>query len=166
MRVVSAILLIFFMIPFLICASDIEYYDVDFADSLQSELFSLCDEYSDYFGCDIDPKMMLAVIQIESNYTADVISNGNYGLCQINKINHEWLGEELGITDFLDPVQNMRAGVYLYGSYLSQTDGDIHRSAMMYHLGETGAKRRFDIGIYESSYSQKLIAVMENMKLR
>ena len=166
MKRIPAILLVILTLLIPIYADEIRYCDVPFDDSIQDELFSLCDEYSEYFGCEIDPKVMLAVIQIESYYTADIVSYGNYGLCQINKVNHKWLSEELGITDFLDPIQNTRAGVYLYGSYLSATDGDIHRSAMMYQYGETGAKRRFDVGIYESSYSRKLVEVMESLKLR
>jgi Soluble lytic murein transglycosylase and related regulatory proteins (some contain LysM/invasin domains) len=166
MKRISAILLVILMLSISIYAGEPTYYDVPFDDALQDELFQLCDEYGKYFGCEIHPKMMLAVIQIESYYTADIVSHGNYGLCQINKVNHKWLGAELGITDFLDPIQNMRAGVYLYGNYLSATDGDIHKSAMMYQYGETGAKRRFDIGIYESVYSRKLVEVMETLKLR
>ena len=166
MKIIPLILALVFILTPSIYADEVTYYDVPFDDSLQDELFNLCDEYSEHLGCEIDPKMMLAVIQIESSYTADIVSHDNYGLCQINKVNHKWLSEELGITDFLDPIQNMRAGVYLYGSYLSITDSDIHRSAMMYQYGETGAKRRFDVGIYESSYSRKLIEVMENLKLR
>jgi Soluble lytic murein transglycosylase and related regulatory proteins (some contain LysM/invasin domains) len=166
MKIIPLILALVFVLTPVIYADEIRYYDVSFDDVLQDELFQLCDEYSEYFGCEIDPKMMLAVIQIESSYTADIVSHGNYSLCQINKVNHGCLNKELGITDFLDPIQNMRAGVYLYGSYLSVTDGDIHRSAMMYQYGETGAKRRFDIGIYESVYSRKLVEVMENLKLK
>ena len=164
MKRISAILLVILMLLLPIQANEVSYYDIPFDDSLQDELYQLCDEYSEYFDCEIDPKMMLAVIQIESSYTADIVSHGNYGLCQINKVNHGWLSERLEITDFLDPVQNMRAGVYLYGKYLSATDGDIHKSAMMYQYGETGAKRRFDVGIYESVYSRKLVEVMENLK--
>ena len=166
MKRIPAILLVILILLLPIHADEVSYYDVPFDDTLQDELFQLCDEYGEYFGCEIDPKMILAVIQIESSYTADIVSHGNYGLCQINKVNHKWLSEELGITDFLDPIQNMRAGVFLYGSYLSVTDGDIHKSAMMYQYGETGAKRRFDIGIYESVYSRKLVEVMDTLKLK
>lgn len=138
-----------------------KYYDIALSEELQDELFALCEEYG------VDEKLMLAVMFVESSYRTDVISITNdYGLMQINKINHKWLGKLLEIDDFLDPVQNMKAGVYLYSSYMLSAEGNIHKSAMMYKCGEYGAKRLFDRGIYENTYSRKVVKVMGELKLK
>lgn len=142
-------------------AEKVMYYDISLSEELQDELFKLCDEY------DIDEKLMLSVMFVESSYRTDVISKTNdYGLMQINKINHEWLGELLNIEDFLDPIQNMRAGVYLFSQYMVATDENIHKSAMMYKSGEYGAKRLFNKGVCESAYSRKVVKVMNELKLK
>lgn len=128
-------------------------YDVPMSRENQEELFRICLEY------DVDPKFILALIKTESNFDPDVISKTNdYGLMQINKRNHEWLSEELGITDFLDPIQNMQAGVYVISGYLKEYP-DYHKMLMVYNMGETGASKLFKQGIFQSKYSKK---VMEN----
>lgn len=142
-------------------AQENEYYDVAMSEELQDELFILCDIY------EVDAKLILAMIFVESSYIPDVISETNdYGLMQINEINHEWLGEVLGINDFLDPVQNMEAGIYLINQYMQSTDNDIHMSLMIYKYGENGAKRKFNRGITQCGYSRKIIGIMDNLVIK
>ena len=138
-----------------------EYYDVALSTELQDELFTICETY------DVPPELMLALMFVESSYRIDVISRTNdYGLCQINKINHAELSELLGIDDFLDPIQNMTAGAYMLGKYMAEYDGDnvnltLHAALMCYKLGENGAAKRFKQGVYSNAYSRKVVSVME-----
>jgi len=83
---------------------------------------------------------------------------------QINTINHEWLQEELGITDFLDPYQNVMCGIYIISGHLEKTDGDIELALMRYNCGATGAKRLWDKGIYHTDYTRKIMGYYEFYK--
>ena len=137
-----------------------EYYDVALSAELQDELFTICETY------EVPPELMLALMFVESSYRIDVISRTNdYGLCQINRINHAELSELLDIGDFLDPVQNMTAGAYMIGQYMAEYDGDVHAALMCYKLGESGAARRFKQGLYSNAYSRKVVKVMEGLEV-
>ena len=106
--------------------------------------------------------LIIAMIEVESSFRPNVISGtSDYGLMQINKINHEWLTEEYGITDFLDPYQNVFCGITIIAGHLEKTDGDIALALMRYNCGATGAKRLWDKGIYSTSYTEKILAAME-----
>ena len=76
----------------------VRIYDIPLSEELQVFTFNLCEEYG------ADYEMVLAIMDKESDYTASAISKcSDYGIMQINKINHKWLTEELEVTDFLDP---------------------------------------------------------------
>lgn len=106
--------------------------------------------------------LIIAMIEVESSFRANVISKSDdYGLMQINKINHEIMSEKYGITDFLDPYQNVFCGITIIAEHLEKTDGDIALALMRYNCGATGAKRLWDKGIYSTSYTEKIMTAME-----
>lgn len=124
--------------------------DCDMDVHTQSFVYYLCDSY------DIDWTLVMAMIKCESNFKADIISSTNdYGLMQINKVNHEWLSETLGIDDFLNPEQNIRAGVYVLRKLFEEYT-DIDLVLMAYNMGENGASNLWDKGIYETGYSKQI----------
>lgn len=128
------------------------YYDIPLADELQEYTFILCAENN------LDYEMVLAVMERESDYREKVISKTNdYGLMQINRINHEWLQEELGINDFLGAEQNIRAGIHILAG-LSEKYDDPHKVLMAYKFGETGAKKRWVQGTTICQYSRAIMA--------
>ncbi len=132
------------------------YYNVPLSQDLQDYIRNLCEEN------DVPMSLIIAMIDVESSFRSNVISGTNdYGLMQINKINHEWLTEEYGITDFLDPYQNVFCGITIIAGHLEKTDGDITLALMRYNCGATGAKRLWDKGIYSTSYTDKINAAME-----
>ena len=136
------------------------YYNVPLSDEVQDTIITLCAE-------EIDPRMVFAIINHESGFTSDSISATNdYGLMQINDTNHKWLSEELGITDFLDPIQNVTAGIYILSLLVPKYD-DLHIILMCYAAGEYGAKNKwFSKGIYSTEFSRNIIADMKNYELR
>lgn len=106
---------------------------------------------------DLEFPLVLAVIWQESRFDAGAVSvSGDVGLMQINPINHARLSAALGITDFSDPYQNVRAGVYmlheLYCHY-----GDMNRVLMAYHMGEGAASSLWAQGIYETGYTRSVL---------
>ena len=125
-------------------------YDIPLDTELQNYTYDLCVEY----GVEEYYPLMLAVMWHESNFNEKVVSETNdYGLMQINKINHKWLSEKFGITDFLDAKQNIKAGVYMLSTYLLKYE-NIDKALMAYNLGETGARRYWDAGKYTTRYIQ------------
>lgn len=116
------------------------------------------------YGYNIDYAFVMGLIKTESTYQTDIISSTNdYGLMQINKINHGWLEEELGVSDFLDPYQNTRSGIYILRNLFEKYE-EPEKVLMAYNMGENGAKKLWNKGIYETDYSNKVIQNMNDIK--
>jgi len=127
-----------------------EIYNVPLDDALQRYTYNLCVDYE----IEEHYPLVLAVMWRESEFVPTLISKTNdYGLMQINKINHKWLSDKLEITDFLDEEQNIHAGVFMLSLYLHKYE-DIDKALMVYNMGETGAKKRWDAGIYSTNYTR------------
>ena len=131
------------------------YYDCPLDTDLQDYIRELCE------GSRLPMSLVIALIEAESSFREDVISRTNdYGLMQINKINHKWLSEAYGITDFLDPYQNVYCGIEILSQHYSRYQ-DVDKALMAYNLGETGARRLWNEGTYETSYTRKIKTIME-----
>ena len=136
-------------------AGDFTPLDVPMDEGIQEYVYWMADAY------EIDFTFLMALIRSESNFQADVVSATNdYGLMQINQKNHEWLTNAVGVTDFLDPYQNIQAGVYILNTLFEKYD-DPHMVLMAYNMGEGGASKLWDQGIYQSKYSQRVIGYQE-----
>lgn len=117
------------------------------------------------YGYYIDFPFVMGLIQHESRFDPGVISKTNdYGLMQINTCNHNWLTKDLGVSDFLDPAENVRSGLYILRNLFEKYD-DPAKVLMAYNMGEGGAKKLWDQGIYQTAYSNEVLAkaqVFEN----
>lgn len=132
----------------------ITYYDVPLNQDYQDYIRQECE------SANVDMELVLAVMQVESNFNSENISQTNdYGIMQINECNHEYLREELGISDFLNPYDSAKAGIYML-SKLNWCENENQR-LMCYNMGTAGAKRYWNAGIYESSYSRKVLQAKE-----
>lgn len=133
--------------------------DVPMDEELQQYTYSLCHAYG------VDFELVMALINQESSFQTDIISTTNdFGLMQINQINHKWLSEKLGITDFNDPHQNIHCGVYMLSDLLEKYE-EPSKALMAYNMGETGAARLWEQGIYETTYSQNILNKMQEFKV-
>ena len=93
----------------------------------------------------------------KSGFDISLISSTNdYGLMQINICNHQWLSEELGENDFLDPFVSIDAGILIMSRLLNKYD--VETALVCYNRGESAAKK----GIHSTSYSQ---GVLNDMNL-
>jgi soluble lytic murein transglycosylase-like protein len=136
----------------------VRIYDIPLEDRLQEYTFSLCEENG------LDYELVLAVMEKESHYNEAAISKtDDYGLMQINEANHEWLEDKLGISDFLDAKQNIRAGIYIL-SWLTGKYEDPNKVLMAYNNGENGAKKLWQEGITSSKYSRAVIARADELR--
>lgn len=126
--------------------------DCDLPVELQEFTYYLCEAYY------IDFEFVMALMYTESAFDADVISKTNdYGLMQINECNHAELTSALGITDFTEPYQNIRAGLYILRRLFEKYD-EPALVCMAYNMGEYGASILWDKGIYETGYSIKVLS--------
>jgi membrane-bound lytic murein transglycosylase MltF len=127
-------------------------------DELQEFTFYLCKTYN------LDFAFVMAVIQHESQFNASKVSATNdFGLMQINQGNHEWLSDTLGVTDFLDPEQNIRAGCFVLRK-LFEEYGDASLVLMSYNMGETNASRLWKKGIYSTDYTESIFQIQEEFE--
>lgn len=133
--------------------SDFVPLDVPMDEEIQGFIYHLS------YGYNIEFSFVMALIKTESDFKYNLISSTNdYGLMQINTCNHKMLTERLGVTDFLDPYQNIRSGIYILSNLFEKYE-DPTRVLMCYNMGETGAARLWEKGVHESRYSNKILKI-------
>ena len=86
----------------------------------------------------------------------------DYGLMQINKVNHSWLNKEYHCGDMLNPYQNIYCGVRLISSYIKEYDGDYNKALMAYNMGQYGARKAWQNGVVSTPYSDRVLSLMRN----
>lgn len=139
-------------------APDFSPLNVDMDEDLQEYVFNLCYCYN------IDWTLVMALIEKESQYQSNVVSKtDDYGLMQINKSNFEWLTDVTGVTDFLNAKDNIRCGVFVLRKLFEKYD-DPCKVLMAYNMGENGAGKLWDMGIYQTEYSQDVLTIQQRME--
>lgn len=120
-------------------------WDIPLPDDLQHYIYSLCEEYN------ISYAMVIAMIDVESGFDSQVVSNtDDYGLMQINAINHK------DNMDYLNPYDNVEHGIKALHR-LAKKYNEADLVLMCWNCGETGAKKLWKQGIYSTEYSEKVI---------
>jgi len=137
----------------------VQVFDIALSEELQVYTYETAVKY----GIEDHYPLVLALMWVESRYKVSSISkSSDYGIMQINKCNHSWLRDELGITDFLDPEQNIEAGIRMLSEYLL-TYSTEHKALMAYNMGVGGANKEWNKGNYTSSYSRKVMAALDQL---
>lgn len=123
------------------------------SDELQEFTYYMCQAYY------IDFDFAMALMFSESSFNASAVSQDghDFGLMQIRDCNNDWLKEELGVTDMLNPYENIRAGLYILRG-LFEKYNDSSKVVMAYKMGEYGASVLWDKGVYETTASQRVLA--------
>ena len=115
-------------------------------DLLKFKSFSLTHKYPQFSNIveavyskgkefNVDPSLILGIIQVESNFNPTAISNaGAYGLMQINK--NVW-EKELSINNnaIFDIDYNIDLGLKILKRYLKVSNGDLRRALHLYNNG-------------------------------
>ena len=105
--------------------------------------------------------LVLAMIETESGFNPEIISSTNdYGLLQINKVNHEWLKKSYRTADMLNPYQNVFCGIKIIGTFVKKYNNDLNKALMAYNMGNYGAKKAWQNGITSTKYSTKILELM------
>lgn len=129
------------------------YESIPLSPELQQYTWDLCKylDIEDYY------ETALAIMWQESEFTPDIVSGTNdYGIMQINKCNIESLTKTLGITDIMEPDQNICCGIYMLAS-LAHSYDEIHSILMAYNMGSGGMEEAHAKGIYSTAYSRSVV---------
>lgn len=110
----------------------VKYYDVPLSHELQDYIFKLCEER------DIDPALVIAVIERESKYNSSTIGDhGNsLGLMQIQPKWHSERMARLNCTNLLNPFENVCVGIDILDGLLDS--GNSIEWALMAYNGGAG----------------------------
>ena len=121
----------------------------------------------------IQYELFLAMMYVESGFNASKISSTNdYGMCQINRSNHSYLTKQLGITNFLDPYQNMQAGAFFLARYFRSWGKSVSDTATLelhalnsYNWGDGAYKKYLAKGNDATSwyYGKKVVAARDRL---
>ena len=121
---------------------------------LQEVMQDCCEHY------EVPYALALAIAEVETHFDPDAVSaTGDYGLMQINSINHEWLSE-IGF-DVMTYDGNIEAGIYIISQHLNKY-GKPELALMAYNSGPTGAQKLWDAGTFQTDYSRKVMAAFEH----
>lgn len=133
-----------------------EYYDVPLDNGLQDYIFELCDTY------EIDPVIVIAMIGKESEYNAAAIGDSGhaFGLMQVQPRWHEGRIEDLGVTDLLDPYQNVLVGID-YLAELFDRGNSLEWTLMAYNGGFDHAYRHIERGTVSTYVTDVLVTSEE-----
>lgn len=125
---------------------------------LQNWIFEHCNKNS------ISTYLIFALIEKESDYDSDLIGdNGQaFGLMQIQKQWHQERMDRLGVTDLMEPEQNITVGID-YLVELFQTGHEVDWVLMAYNGGPAYADRNRDNGTV-SSYATEIIERAEQLR--
>lgn len=131
---------------------EVKFFDVPLSEELQLHIFSECDKHN------IAPAIVIAMIERESNYKADVLGdNGNsYGLMQIQPRWNAERMDKLGCQDLLDPFQNVTVGIDLLAELIDENP-DLYWVLMSYNGGPEYADARMKSGKI-SDYAKWVVA--------
>lgn len=116
----------------------------------------LIERYSEKYG--VDPTLVRAVIQVESNFNPRCVSNkGARGLMQLMP----GTARRYGVTQVHDPEQNIKGGVHYLAYLLEMFNDDLQRALAAYNAGEGAVQRYGGIPPYEetSTYVKRALTV-------
>ncbi|MGJ0491616.1 lytic transglycosylase domain-containing protein [Methylobacter sp.] len=107
---------------------------------------------------DIDPKLVLAVIQTESAFNQKALSNKNaQGLMQLVPAT----AERFGVKDAWNPVQNIKGGTAYLNWLIHHFSGNVELVLAAYNAGEEAVERYRGVPPYEETrnYVRRILAL-------
>lgn len=143
-------------------ATEMQFYDIPLDRDLQKHIIEVCD------ANDINPKLVFALIERESNYNPNAIGDEgtSFGLMQVREMFHKNRMEKLGVEDLLNPYQNVIVGIDILKEKLDMYD-TTYEALTAYNAGDTGAyELYFSKGIEGNDYAYEVVFIMESMSNR
>jgi hypothetical protein len=123
--------------------SDYIFYNVPFDIETQKEIIKICSEY------DISYELILGIITVESSFRPHVLGDGgkSFGLMQIQP---QWWSKTMereGVTNLLDPLQNIRCGCAILRE-LNDMYGTEYRALQAYNTGRPDTNNGYAESVY------------------
>lgn len=139
----------------LVDTADVFLFDVPLSDSLQRYIYEICADEN------VPVTLVMAMIEHESGFDPEAVSpTDDYGLMQINAVNHEWLKEEYRCADMMNPYQNVFCGISIISSYIDKY-GELDKALMAYSMGNYGAQKAWKNGVTSIAYSEEILSLMK-----
>lgn len=139
----------------LVDTADVFLFDVPLSDSLQRYIYEICADEN------VPVTLVMAMIEYESGFDPEAVSpTDDYGLMQINAVNHEWLKEEYRCADMMNPYQNVFCGISIISSYIDKY-GELDKALMAYNMGNYGAQKAWKNGVTSIAYSEEILSLMK-----
>lgn len=135
-------------------------YDIPLDDELQDYIIETSEERG------VDPAIIIAMIKRESQFDIDVIGDKGkaFGLMQIHPRWHSDRMEKLGVTDLLDPYQNVTVGIDIMAELLDEGES-VEWALMAYNGGYAHANRHIEAGTL-SGYATDVLEFAEGLERR
>jgi len=115
-----------------------------------------CDNY------DLDPFLILAIIQVESRFDPIAVSNkGAVGLMQVMPGTADFIAEDLGVSinsgkSLYDPLINVKLGIYYFSILLDRFE-TTHDALVAYNVGPTRFSNTKSLQKRTPSYVRKVL---------
>jgi soluble lytic murein transglycosylase len=107
-------------------------------ENLKAVVHTVCDQSQQH---DLDYRLVLALIKVESNFKQDAVSHGSRGLFQMKPATAQRVARDAGVTwngteSLHEPDSNIKLGVY----HLSKLMGDFKSVPTALHAYNAGAR--------------------------
>jgi soluble lytic murein transglycosylase-like protein len=122
----------------------------------RSPFDAIIDRHAVAYG--VDPVLVRAVIQVESNFDPRCVSNkGARGLMQLMPET----AKRYGVRSMFDPEENIRGGVRYLGDLLTMFHNDLPRALAAYNAGENAVLKYAGIPPYTetNTYVKRALTV-------
>ena len=139
-------------------AEAMAFYPVPLDHDIQAFVIRACEDLN------MDPAVIIAMIDQESDFRADCIGdNGEaVGLMQIQQKWHQERMDKLGVTDLMNPLQNVAVGMDYLAELLAEGNG-LEWALMAYNGGSQYADDLTEKGMV-SDYATEVLANSEKLK--
>lgn len=128
----------------------------------EAQLGEIIDQHS--YGADLDPRLVRAVIQVESGYNPSALSNkGAMGLMQLMPDT----ARDFGVADPYDPNENIHGGTAYLRQLLTKFEERIELALAAYNAGPTAVVKYGGVPPYDETvdYVQRVVALYEGREV-
>ncbi|MFQ5705969.1 MAG: transglycosylase SLT domain-containing protein [bacterium] len=111
---------------------------------------------------DVAPKLIEAIIRVESNYRVTAVSpKGAAGLMQLM----ESTAHEMGVSDRMNPTENIYGGVKYFKSLLDRFHGKLELALSAYNAGPAAVEKYNGVPPYPETqrYVKKVLEIYQEL---